>query len=545
MELTNFRNLREDNNFDNLKDLNIFIGPNNCGKSNILRAINIISKVESNQEIRPPCKCEGIREILQKEIKEEDLRNYYRNVYTPEINDEHLTRGGFKLSFFFNESFLSEIVKHISGEKNKNLKDVTDKIKKIIESQGGPPPSPGEDNVVKHWHTNVFPNFTALTLNKSQGHGRALNPHISLFSIPKIIEIIKEKIVSIPESRLDKYKEKPIYNYIYESGPNPRKDEETRLIEGYLRRIVDPKINTRSLDVRNKKLLLIDKENFECSVNEQGSGVRSLACLGWDIIRSKEGSIILIDEPELGLNPAGKQELLKMIIEKSKDTQMFIATQDPTFLNPNFWKNENVSVFLYSIPKEKFIKVNLEQNCEDPETFGGYLPHTTSMKNIHLYVEGPSDVYTIQNFLMGWLQHEFSGKWHEKFNKIGIFNLGGSCWEHFLYTIPNDPYRSVVLLDKDKADTAKDICSKYNEERESSTAFPIFHFCDDLNDVDKIFNKKEECPIYCLKEGEMEDYLDSRPSSKNKDPEIAYEMVKRDNIPKEFGEIFKILTKNL
>jgi len=545
MELKNFRNLKGINSFEGLKDLNIFIGPNNCGKSNILRAIIILNKVKSDREIQSSCKeCRYISDILRKEIKEKDFRYYQTVSYAPETNDEYLNNGGFKISFFFNESFLSEIVKHISGEKNKNLKDVTDKIKKIIESQGGPPPSPGEETIQEHWHNKVLPDFLVLTLKKTYSYGHALNPHISLFSLPKIIEIIKKKIVSIPELRLGGYKEKSIYSYIYESGSNPRKDEEIKLI-ATLSEVVDPSISTSSLNVSNKEYFLVDEENFECSIVEQGSGVRAVSCFSWDIIRAKNESIITIDEPELGLNPAAKQELLRLLIKKSEKNQIFIATQDPTFLNPNLWKNENVSVFLYSIPKKKFIKVNLEQNCGDPETFGGYLPHTTSMKNIHLYVEGPSDVYTIQNFLVGWLQREFSGKWHEKFNKIGIFNLGGDCWEHFLYTIPNKPYKSVVLLDKDKVDNAKEICSKYNEERKSSTAFPIFHFCDDLSDVDKIFNKEEECPIYCLKKGEIEDYLDPKPSSKRKDPEIAYKMVKKDKIPTEFEKIFQMLTKNL
>jgi len=537
MELKNFRNLKGINSFEGLKELNIFIGPNNCGKSNILRAINIISKVENDERISSPCKCENIREILDKEIKERDFRGYRRNIYKPEINDEYLTKRGFKISFSFSESFLSEIVKHISGGKNKNLKDVTDKIRKIIESQGGPPPSPGEDNVVKHWHTDVFPNFTALTLNKSQGPGRALNPHISLFSIPKIIEIVKEKIVYIPDSRLLLYKEDEISNYVTKKLQRESKRNKLMVV---LKNIIDIRINDRTSDFK-----LVFKEDYESPILDQGSGIRSIICLMCDIISAKENSVILIDEPELGLNPAGKQELLRLLIKKSEKNQIFIATQDPTFLNPHLWENKNVSVFLYSVPKKKFIKVNLEQNVGDPETFGGYLPHTTSMKNIHLYVEGPSDVYTIQNFLVEWLQREFSGEWHEKFNKIGIFNLGGDCWEHFLYTIPNDPYKSVVLLDKDKTDSAKEICSKYNNERGDSTAFPIFRFCDDLSDVDKIFNENEKCPIYCLKEGEIEDYLDSRPSSKNKDPEISYEMAKNGNIPNEFEEIFKILTKNL
>ena len=76
----------------------------------------------------------------------------------------------------------------------------------------------------------------------------------------------------------------------------------------------------------------VDGEDFETPISEQGSGVRSLACLVVDILFSDD-EIVLIDEPELGLNPLVKQESLKFLLTESKERQIFIATQDPTFVN--------------------------------------------------------------------------------------------------------------------------------------------------------------------------------------------------------------------
>ena len=45
LEIENYRNIRYAR-LEKLNDLNIFIGPNNCGKTNILNSINILGKIE-------------------------------------------------------------------------------------------------------------------------------------------------------------------------------------------------------------------------------------------------------------------------------------------------------------------------------------------------------------------------------------------------------------------------------------------------------------------------------------------------------------------
>jgi len=47
-----------------------------------------------------------------------------------------------------------------------------------------------------------------------------------------------------------------------------------------------------------------------------------------EILLNIDDEIVLIDEPELGLNPLVKQEFLKFLLTESKERQIFIATQD-------------------------------------------------------------------------------------------------------------------------------------------------------------------------------------------------------------------------
>jgi len=65
-----------------------------------------------------------------------------------------------------------------------------------------------------------------------------------------------------------------------------------------------------------------------------------------DILFSDD-EIVLIDEPELGLNPLVKQESLKFLLAESKERQIFIATQDPTFVN------------LWGAPHPKFVSEHM------------------------------------------------------------------------------------------------------------------------------------------------------------------------------------------
>jgi len=292
----------------------------------------------------------------------------------------------------------------------------------------------------------------------------------------------------------------------------------------------------------------VDDKKFVTSISEQGSGVRSLACLAVDVLFS-DAKIVLIDEPELGLNPFVKQELLNSLLEESNKRQIFIATQDPTFVNPILWKdkNDSVSVYLFSPIEEKFIKIDLKQNQEDPNTFAGYLPHTTSLKDIHLYVEGTSDAYIFQILLEKHLKKNWPENWFEIMNKVGIYHLNGDNWKHLLYTIPKTPYRCAVVLDGDKRDTAEKVCDKYNTLTINASKFK---FCEMIEDVKNTFGK-ENHPVYCLKEDCIEKYFipdfgcANPPQGYNKKRDGARNAEKLDGLPGEITNIFEMILESV
>ena len=254
-------------------------------------------------------------------------------------------------------------------------------------------------------------------------------------------------------------------------------------------------------------------------MTEQGSGVKSLICLIADIISKKRAKLLLIDEPKLGLNPYGKHELLKFLLKQSKEKQVLIANHDPTFFNPILWNKENVSIYLYSYVQNDFVKIDLTKSKQDPNTFAGFLPHTTCLKGIHIYVEGTSDAYTLQIFLDKYLK-KFR-KWYVLRNKIGIFHLSGDFWCHLLYTIPKNPFLTIVILDGDKREEAIKVVEKQSKIEKNR-----FQFFDNLDELSKMkirnsSNAGSVCPVYCLMRPNIEKYLTPTPKNKNEDPEAV------------------------
>jgi hypothetical protein len=343
-------------------------------------------------------------------------------------------------------------------------------------------------------------------------------------------EEVLQTLIFCPDARLDYYKGLNVPDYIRSKNLAA---SEFELIIRFLRDLVDMKLT----DMRqNMDLIrLVEDKKFDTTIAEQGSGVKSLICLVADILAGSQNKILLIDEPELGLNPSGKQAFLKFLVGQCNEKQVFISTHDPTFVNPLLWDNQGVAVYLYSAPERKFVRVNLKESENDPDTFAGYLPHTTSLKKIHIYVEGSLDVYIFQIFLEKYLKATFFDNWYEIINKIGIYHLAGDFWSHLLYTIPEKPYFSIVILDGDKSSVAPSIIEEYDSIWKNR--FKFFSSAYELAKARRIEKKSEQqmpIPVCCLLKATIEDYLDPKPSVKRDGPIVARQM----NVPTEIALIF-------
>lgn len=133
-----------------------------------------------------------------------------------------------------------------------------------------------------------------------------------------------------------------------------------------------------------------------------------------------QASVILIDEPEMGLHPSLQRELLTHFSElvEDKKMQFFIATHSPVFLaDPN-----KVTVFCVqnrsgersacSIPRE-----SLHTMWGD----FGFRPGDLLQNDIVLMVEGQSDVIFFEDVIHRLYQKEFKNV------AVGVVQYGGSA----------------------------------------------------------------------------------------------------------------------
>ncbi len=634
LRLVNYRNIKNISLKD-FGDLNIFVGPNNCGKSSILNSIKAMENIYGLEGNIGPgsfgCDfCEKLHinggndfkifpieshvQFNDQRLRENKVDIFYE--YSPKIIECVFHENGNKVSRLVvdavNVSILNgkierdklfeltvtKITEHLKDKFNLS-KNEYEHISTAIENYlfrrnsvsinfllnpGDPsfdhtnskinaqihailPNIPDNFNLDDSSLKNIFdeakkeyfslhvwnevgkgynPLFTLILKQKNEASQntvpRLRSNHFSLVCISDITNFISNSIWYFEDDRLRMYKLKNLDQYIRDKNLSGKQID--KLIK-FIGKIIDPRIE----DYTQNTLDLIRNDGFVTPIAEQGSGVRSLICLATDILSTKENNILLMDEPELGLNPSAKKEFLKFLIEESKSKQIFITTHDPTFVNPTIWNEyeTKTSVYLYSLKDEMFKKVDLKQNNVDPSTFGGYLPHTTSLKKIHIYVEGASDVYTFQEFLRKYLINK-GGHWAERWNNIGIYHLNGDNWQHMLYTLPKHPYQCVVVLDGDKKESAMSVCKKYNKLMNHQD----FEFClnglDDLKRILLLQDSNGIFPVYCLEKETIEDYFreyikDPDEHNKVKDnPEIARNM---ENIPEEFERIFELITSKL
>lgn len=483
--LKKFRNIN-DIALKDLRDLNILIGPNNCGKTNIFEFLNRFSQLAQHRAYRFLCS----------------------NCNTFKDNTARLD--GILLPFNPEDYYMKSLPK--DGEVEASLLYDKDAVSKLL--FGGLPKSL-ESNKPD------CPQVEDRITLKNTG-GNLVASHFSPFLHPDVLERIKPVLYCV-EERLQTYKSLNFPEYIEKIQLTGT--QKTSLIN-LIARLIDPRITDyKGNDLRRR----INDSEIDATIAEQGSGVRSLICMSADILSNKS-NVVLVDEPELGLNPFVKQELLRFLLDLAKERQIFIATQDSAFVNPVLWRDDldRVSVHLFSLQTEDFVKVSLYENKEDPEIFAAYLPHTTSLKSTHIYVEGPNDVYVFQVFLRKFLKEveqynaeafkvrtlgvsyelkharlELGDRFQIE-NRIGIFHLKGDLWPHLLYTVPKAPYRCIVILDGNKKTQVPDVIEKHNK---SIANVSRFEFAKSIKEISDIFQRGDCHPVYCLDKNDILDYL--------------------------------------
>jgi len=281
-------------------------------------------------------------------------------------------------------------------------------------------------------------------------------------SLPKIEEILRKSLEE-PKDTLQSFLRQQMSN------------EDLKLLFDEL--TVDP------IEGVSFKVKLSDDRVENVLISNRGAGTQNNLIIAlFRLIAGLDvgGKIIFaMEEPENSLHPKAQRQLLTVLQEISKDSQVIVTTHSPVFLERS--KFENNIILTRTIGGNTIAKTFNPLMLEELRTDLGIRPSDALLKgggNCAILVEGNTeeDGFPILMEMLGLSEFKLG---------IAIISLRGSDLHTIrstaklllAYDIP-----CVVVLDKDAQKQATDI------ERESGA---------ELKNIKKVF---------CLKEGTIEDY---------------------------------------
>lgn len=348
------------------KNINIFIGRNNSGKSNFLKFIKLFSDHYGNFKNFP------IRELENQ---------YHRNGQNPIL-----------------------IVSINLAEVWKDYADILckDKIYKFKFT------IPNFDIVGEHPLGDYEPNFLVNLQNYyssagkedllKQIHGIILNEIMSELSfLKKLIYIPHFREISNKSESDNIFSGNKIISKLFEMKNPAIGEEENRLkfekIQNFLRDLLTEKDLT--LDIpHSKDRIIIEINKNRLSLESLGTGIHELVIL-CSALTLYDDHCFCIEEPELHLHPSLQRKFLDFI--QSMDNYFFISTHSNTFLD--YRQKTNIFTVTHNGSFSKIRLADTNYNKSEILNDLGYKASDILQSNGIIWVEGPSD----RTYIKKWL----------------------------------------------------------------------------------------------------------------------------------------------
>lgn len=376
IRIANFRSFDDQGIIiDNLGKINIFIGKNNSGKSNILRFFKILSdnlnagdqKWISN-DLENQYKRNGLSPILS--LKVDVLNNFNNNKQLSVLKSKAV-----------NEIFISKNLKTNKLEKDHPLDSL--RAPELIPFQSRWSSAPKETLLAE-----VSPLLIDI-FNKN------LDIFKNLIYIPHFREIVEKKEDNISEKSISGAN---IISKMFEMQ-NPKLGDETnrniyRNIQNFVSELVGVD-NIRIEIPHDKTLMLIEMYGNRLPLESFGTGIHELVIL-CSALAIYQNHIVCIEEPEIHIHPELQRKFLRFIKEKTNNTY-FISTHSNVFID--YGDGINVYHVTYDGEKSKVEKANTDTRANEILDDLGYKASDLLQSNGIIWVEGPSD----RIYLKKWL----------------------------------------------------------------------------------------------------------------------------------------------
>lgn len=385
--IKNFRSFDDDGIYlENLSKINLFIGKNNSGKSNIVKLFQILWSLgnHNNNFLNFPDTLENQHNRNNKnasfffryEHEELGFPKTYRVTY--EISG---SKGGYDRS-------ISDILKN-PITLSQTFKDNTFELKKEI--------------VEKYHHEDDLIRSILIHKNISEvGYTlwEAMEQHYKL-SNKKFLENVLAKVVYIPDFRLvqegsnivsynSKINGANIISQLFQmQNPNLGEEENKKklnIIEETLKELLG--VNELSLQIpHTKDKIFVVINGKRLALENLGTGISEIVLLCCALL-VHENCLVCIEEPEIHLHPELQRKFFQFLF-KTKN-QYLITTHSNIFLDNS---HEDVSIYHVKHDGEKSIIKYCENESNAFEVIEdlGYKASDLLQANGIIWVEGPSD----------------------------------------------------------------------------------------------------------------------------------------------------------
>lgn len=291
-----------------LSNLNALIGPNSSGKTNILRALDLVVGATYP----------SIRSFDESDFY---LHDTSRKIIIKVIFEEPITYQNYKV-YGFNLSY-------INGKDN-----IMDYV--AIDNHGAPLKYSGKEIKVNNEMREKV-NMMYLPLDR-QAY-QQISP--SLWKIyGKLLKHIANKLDAGSKLQFKSDIENSFYNNIFK---DTIVEDTENLLKKYVKEQTGLNLNLKLsiLDpadvLKNLRPFIIDKDNFEVNVENEGAGVQSAVAIAIARVYAEivqQPLILAIEEPELFLHPHACRHFYKILKELSqKGVQVIYTTHERSFVN--------------------------------------------------------------------------------------------------------------------------------------------------------------------------------------------------------------------
>ncbi len=553
ISIDGFRSLSRNSLIPIRNNINIFVGPNNSGKSSVLRGIALALMPEEDRidvltDIDYKVAGESLRVRFHFEVN--DLADFFvGEIYFDQIKKF--------LSIVKNESgdielpyLLSKTGKYISFDWSHLINDFMTKVDSY------------PDKDMNRVHAIVY-NLWSAANNSSGGsmHQNWIPGLVNLFNVRSKVERKTLYLDSIRYIQLEgQVKFAAFTPVMAKSIPSsdivhllaalrsPRAEEayqkkKFRKIEKFIRDILQNQ--SIEIDVAHDKTSInLDINGLSLPLSNLGAGIEQLLIIATFAVFF-EDQIIIIDEPELHIHPILQRKLMKFLSES--ENRIIVATHSASIIDAipsmlcRLQTHEGETIFnSVDLPSDRYAAI----------AELGYRPSDLVQTNFIFWVEGPSD----RIYLKSWIS-SLDSSLVEGIDYIIIF-YGGRLLSHLSLNDEKDSLfvhvlgvnrRCAIVMDSDRKSSDDSISETkiriINEAKLAGAAFLLTEGREIENYIsEKTFREVLStfgCEVACY--GQFEDLMVMKSGKPPNKVEFARAVVSIEPIPEQKSLKLQIL----